>query len=241
MKARRRLSGEKRKETDSGKIEQTKTSKQVRKIVQTSDESKGKTQRKGMYYNGDFEIPKVLKTESRKYETDRYRAKKKGLPLKGKDKKKKPQKPVIGIRTQTSPMILHQTVHELNDDQRLAVESMGLGCFIDMTVDGIPSRLGYFIVNNLNTTTMELRLKHSNININEETIHHILQFPSGGLDLSEIEPDSDSKSLADAWRKQYRKEKMRPTDVMNKILETSDIDMMFKLNFLVLCEFNGRM
>ncbi|KAI3734938.1 hypothetical protein L6452_14420 [Arctium lappa] len=114
-------------------------------------------------------------------------------------------------------MILHQTVHELNDEQKLAVEGMGFGSFVDMTVEGIPSRLGYFVVNNLNNTTMEMRLKHNTITIIEETIHQILQVPIGGLDLGEIDPDSDSEALAATWRKQYRKDKMRPTDVMKKI------------------------
>ncbi|KAI3757721.1 hypothetical protein L6452_05264 [Arctium lappa] len=111
---------------------------------------------------------------------------------------------------------------------------MGLGSFIGMIVDGIPSRLGYFMVNNLDTNTLEMTLNHGTIIINEETVHQILKFPIGGIDLATVEPDSQSNALATTWKKQYEKEKMHPTDVMNMILESSDNGVEFKLNFLIL-------
>ncbi|KAI3685787.1 hypothetical protein L6452_35045 [Arctium lappa] len=67
---------------------------------------------------------------------------------------------------------------------------MGLGSFIRMTVDGIPSRIGYFVMNQLDTNNMELRLNDGTIIINEETVHEILKVPIGGIDLSTVEPDS---------------------------------------------------
>ncbi|KAI3730089.1 hypothetical protein L6452_18765 [Arctium lappa] len=149
----RKLSGEKRKQIDRGKFEQARTSKHLSKKGQTSYAAKGKGKAcitMDENSDNDFENPKFLKTKSGRYEVGRDKAKKKGNPLKVKNK----------------------------EDKTL---------------------------------------------------------PIGGLDLSEIEPDSDSEALAAAWRKQYKKEKMRPTDVMSKILETSETDIMFKLNFLVLC------
>ncbi|KAI3757971.1 hypothetical protein L6452_05517 [Arctium lappa] len=133
-----------------------------------------------------------------------------------------------------SPMILQQTLYEISDDQRMEVEKMGLGSFIGMTLDDIPSRLGYFVVNKLDTNNMELRLNHGTIIINEETVHQILKVPIGGIDLATVEPDSQSEVLASTWKKQYAKEKMRPTDVMKRILESSDDGVEFKLNFLAL-------
>ncbi|KAI3769686.1 hypothetical protein L6452_00796 [Arctium lappa] len=127
-------------------------------------------------------------------------ARKKEQKKKGKEKKANPQRPVLGIRTLTSPMILQQILYELSDDQKVAVERMGLGSFIGMTVDGIPSRLGYFVVNNLDTNNMELRLNHGTIIINEETVHQILLVPIGGIDLTTIDPDSESEALASAWK-----------------------------------------
>ncbi|KAI3734939.1 hypothetical protein L6452_14421 [Arctium lappa] len=64
---RTRLSGEKRKNPESGKIADTTTSKQGRKRVTISDRSKGKAKARIMTdenSDNDFENPKVLKTES---------------------------------------------------------------------------------------------------------------------------------------------------------------------------------
>ncbi|KAI3685425.1 hypothetical protein L6452_34667 [Arctium lappa] len=175
----------------------------------------------GTNSDSDFEEPRISNVGIKINETGVLGGRKKDQKKKGKDKKDKSKRPVLGIRTRMSPMILQQTLYEMSDDQRKAVEEMGLGSFIGMTVDGIPSRLGYFVVNNLDTNTMEMTLNHVTIIINEETVHQILKVPIGGIDLATVEPDSQGDALATTWKKQYGKEKMHPTDVMNRILESS--------------------
>ncbi|KAI3692979.1 hypothetical protein L6452_32805 [Arctium lappa] len=123
----------------------------------------------------------------------------------------KPPRKVAGIRTRTSPMILYQTVADLNDEQQKAVKEMGLDCLIGMTVNGIPSKHGFFVVNNLDTDS-----------------------PIGGLDLMTMDNTDEGAELAGISKRQYKKESHRPTDVMNEIQSTTDASLMFKLNFLVL-------
>ncbi|KAI3727897.1 hypothetical protein L6452_16525 [Arctium lappa] len=102
--------------------------------------------------DSDFEDPHVHPDQG---PTDR----KKASMNKKKDKKAKQHRDVVGIRTKTSPMILHQTIDDLNNKQIEAVKEMGLGSLLNMTVDGIPSKLGFFVVNNLDTNSMQLHLK----------------------------------------------------------------------------------
>ncbi|KAI3715484.1 hypothetical protein L6452_22468 [Arctium lappa] len=165
----------------------------------------------GTNSDSNFEDPRITNVGIKINEIGVPEGRKKGQKKKGKENKDKPKRPVLGIRTRTSPMILQQTLYEMSDDQRKAVEEMGLGSFIGMTVDGIPSRLGYFVVKNLDTNTMEMTLNHGTIIINEETVHQILKVPIGGIDLATVEPDSQGDALATMWKKQYEKDKMRPT------------------------------
>lgn len=81
-----------------------------------------------------------------------------------KDKNEKNPSNINGIRTRTSPKTLHETVKLLKEEQRTAVEAMGLGSLLNMTVDGVPSKLGYFVVDNLDTERMQLNLRVNDIN-----------------------------------------------------------------------------
>ncbi|KAI3771490.1 hypothetical protein L6452_02655 [Arctium lappa] len=138
------------------------------------------------------------------------------------DKKVKQPRKVVGIRTWTSLMILHQTISDLNDKQKKAVNAMGLGSLIAMTVNGIPSKIGFFVVNNLDTENMQMWLEGGSIVINEMTIHEVLKVPVGGLDLTIMESTDESVELATIWKQQYKKESPRPTDVMNAIQSSTD-------------------
>ncbi|KAI3681394.1 hypothetical protein L6452_36189 [Arctium lappa] len=55
------------------------------------------------------------------------------------------------IRTRTSPHTLHETISALDDDQRKAVTDMGLGSLLTMTIQGVPSKLGFFVVDREST------------------------------------------------------------------------------------------
>ena len=62
------------------------------------------------------------------------------------------------LRTRTSPRVLFDYVKHLKLDQR-AVEGMGLGKLLDMKIDGMPCRLGYYIVDKLDTNEINSELE----------------------------------------------------------------------------------
>ncbi|KAI3770252.1 hypothetical protein L6452_01379 [Arctium lappa] len=131
-----------------------------------------------------------------------------------------------------------QAIPDYNSDsdfeEHHILNEMGLGSLLDMTVDGIPSKLGFFVVNNLDTNSMQLRLQDGSIVINETTVHEIMKVPLGGLNLHTMEQTAEGQELATLWKQQYAKESPRPTDVMNTIQSSTDAGLMFKLNFIVL-------
>ena len=115
---------------------------------------------------------------------------------------------VLGLRTRTSLMTLQQTLYQFTLSQWTAVKEMGLASILDMTVDGIPTKLGYFVIDNLDSNSMQLRLQRTSINITEELVHKTLGVANSGINLDACEVDHRSKVLFRAWRSQYRKKKL---------------------------------
>lgn len=138
------------------------------------------------------------------------------------------------IRTRTSPKILFDTIKILTEHQRAAVREIGLASLLDITVDGIPCKLGFYVVDNLDTKHMKLKVMNGDIPITVASIHRILGVPTGGLDLNAIAPSIGDNDLSKSWKKQFSKERMRPRDVMNVIETSGDYGPNFKLNFIVI-------
>ncbi|KAJ9543619.1 hypothetical protein OSB04_023326 [Centaurea solstitialis] len=129
-----------------------------------------------------------------------------------------------GIRTKTSPKTLCLLITKLTLPQAEAVEEMGLGSLLDMTVDGIPEKLGYFVVEHLNTETMELQFG----------VSEILGLPNVGIDLSVETTDVENKIVFKSWRKKYEGIKIRPTNLADDIKKSGLADDDFKINFMLL-------
>ncbi|KVI11420.1 hypothetical protein Ccrd_010169 [Cynara cardunculus var. scolymus] len=136
------------------------------------------------------------------------------------------------LRTRTSPRTQHETVHTLNDSQRDAIKSMRLGSLLDIKIDGVPSRLGFYVVDNL--TNMRLNVRHDSIPITISSTHDLLGLPTGGIDILCTQQKKPETNINDMFRKQFVKKNMRPKDVMKLIEGTGDASGAFKINFLVL-------
>ncbi|KAJ9537760.1 hypothetical protein OSB04_030493 [Centaurea solstitialis] len=150
------------------------------------------------------------------------------------------------LNTRTSPKTLYDTVRGLNQAQRKAVCDMGLESIAKMTIDGVPSKLGFYVVDILNTKDMLLEVSNGSIPISRQSIQKLMGLRSGGVDLDEQNDVHENQITTEQWKAQFDKPKIRPTDVMKQILSTNDSGIMFKMNFLVLfvnliaeCTTNG--
>ncbi|KAI3702163.1 hypothetical protein L6452_27889 [Arctium lappa] len=105
---------------------------------------------------------------------------------------------------------------------------------LGMTIDGIPLKLGYYVVEAVNTTQMHLKVHTGVIPITVESVHQILGLPTGGIDLVKEDSLDAEDNLALFWRKHFIKALITPQDVINEIHRTKEGDIKFILNFLVL-------
>ncbi|KAM0054909.1 hypothetical protein Hdeb2414_s0006g00200061 [Helianthus debilis subsp. tardiflorus] len=80
---------------------------------------------------------------------------------------------------------------------------------------------------------MELRLPNGCIQITVELIHHIYRIPHGGTPVSSLVVNESAKECYRIWQSQFVKV-IRPSDIVRKIEESDDADMVFVQNFITL-------
>ncbi|KAJ0693157.1 hypothetical protein HanPI659440_Chr15g0594021 [Helianthus annuus] len=110
---------------------------------------------------------------------------------------------------------------------------IGFGALLGSNCSGIPSKLGYFVVDSFDPKSMELRLPNGCIQITVELIHHIYRIPHGGTPVSSLVVKETAKECYRIWQSQFVKV-IRPSDIVRKIEESDDADMVFVQNFITL-------
>ncbi|KAJ0753788.1 hypothetical protein HanPI659440_Chr09g0339641 [Helianthus annuus] len=107
------------------------------------------------------------------------------------------------------------------EQQRDAVRKMGFGPLLTFSVDGLPAKLGYFVVDNFNPDKMVICTPAGDIKVNRKVIHTLLGIPTGGHKISSIDK---LPMLIDAiadWRARYPGVMVPPT-LMVKMIDESD-------------------
>ncbi|XP_020250941.1 uncharacterized protein LOC109828330, partial [Asparagus officinalis] len=115
------------------------------------------------------------------------------------------------------------------------VRLAGFGGLLNFGLKELPHMLGYQILQSFDSESVALNLPRGSISITEEDVHQVMGLPLG----MKVIPDSSTgkSSLVDAWRDQFKDRygwKITPGAVADKLKQTSDVNLFFKLNFLVL-------
>lgn len=105
---------------------------------------------------------------------------------------------------------------------------------VKFKVDGIPSKLGHYVVDKLNTKSMVMDFENEIIRIDKEAIHRPLRLSMGGKDVS-YELKKQVSSVYANWRKLYERGDIGQSIVRYKIKnEKYERDVYFKMDFLLL-------
>ncbi|GKD96683.1 C2 calcium-dependent membrane-targeting protein, partial [Tanacetum coccineum] len=105
---------------------------------------------------------------------------------------------------------------------------------LDFKVDGIPSKIGFYVVDNSNQDMMEIKLKERSIVITKQSIGEMLRLRNEGVYIMVVENAKDVEMVKD-WVDQFKKGKdITPSAVKFLIRKSKLADMNFKLNFIVL-------
>ncbi|CAI9289570.1 unnamed protein product [Lactuca saligna] len=146
------------------------------------------------------------------------------------------------IQVRTSPNVLYSFMHNLSKEQEAYISSISLGHLLNMKVDGCASYIGHYIVRNLDTNRMVLKLHHGEIPINRQVIHEMLGLPLGHVTIKSMPYREVTDDTITVWRKQFEDEdNIRPRAVQQVIMQSTRADFIFKVNiFVLLCNTLGQ-
>ncbi|KAI3790594.1 hypothetical protein L2E82_03751 [Cichorium intybus] len=146
-----------------------------------------------------------------------------------------PQSQSDNILIRTSPKPLFETLHSLSNPQKQYMCEVGLRDLLDITVDGIPSHIGYYAVSNFDCENMYLKVSGGQLPVNRQVVHHLLGLPLGDRNILDSSSNDGGDDTVDKWKEQFKLENdIRPKGVQKLIMRSREADLMFRVNILVL-------
>ncbi|PWA63269.1 hypothetical protein CTI12_AA355460 [Artemisia annua] len=151
----------------------------------------------------------------------------------GESSKAEGSKPYV-FQTRTSPKMLFNALQTLKLVQKACPEQMGFRGLLDMKLDGIPSKIGFYVVDLFNPERMEITLRNSCIMITKQLIGEMLGIRNEVLDIMDEDIEKDEGLIA-SWLQQFQEGKDKTTGILKGLIRKSKVaDMNLKLNFIVL-------
>ncbi|KAL8209503.1 hypothetical protein R6Q57_006235 [Mikania cordata] len=112
---------------------------------------------------------------------------------------------------------------------------MGFGKLLHFKVNGIPRKIGHYIVDNLDVSTMQIVGRQGPIKVNQEAVFRLLGIPNGGIDLKTVNPTRNLSTIFQEWRNLNPNEYISPSELVKRFGEAGDDDSLnFKVDFLML-------
>lgn len=151
---------------------------------------------------------------------------------------------IPSLRTRSSPHSLFNAIKKLSDAQKECVTKIGFGKLLSLAVNEIPGHLGYYVVDNLDTTTMTLKLNEGGVRVTKEGIHRLTGLPNVGVVIEKCDDAKSDLVISKAWKVVHGKGELSPPDITKRLQTYKQADWMFKVDFAMLflttmVEFSG--
>ncbi|GKF50361.1 hypothetical protein Tco_0146828, partial [Tanacetum coccineum] len=138
------------------------------------------------------------------------------------------------FQTRNSLRAFFNSISKLSLVRKSCQEQLGFGKLIHFKVEGIPSKLGFYVVNNFDDKKMEIQLEQTSIEINMELIADVIGIINKGVDIWAKNVVKDAV-MTKNWLDQFGGIKnINQNHVKHMIRKSRVADMNFKLNFIVL-------
>ncbi|GKD01187.1 hypothetical protein Tco_1171461 [Tanacetum coccineum] len=114
---------------------------------------------------------------------------------------------------------------------------IGFSAFHLVNIDTLPNRLARFIVRAFDNKTYNFYLKTGVVHVTPEKVHEILGLPIGGISLYDLPERREDDEFVQLWLSQFaskKKKQIFSTDIDEKLVRSTRVDFMFKVNFLML-------
>nr|GEY71272.1 hypothetical protein [Tanacetum cinerariifolium] len=137
------------------------------------------------------------------------------------------------FQIRTSPLSLFKAISQLSPSHKSCLEQLGFRKLLKFKVNGIPSKIGFYVVDNFDEERMEMTLENASIEITMESIADMIGINNKGVDILDIDIAKDDEMIKN-WEDQFSNKKVTPNDVKHMISNSRVADMNFKLSFIVL-------
>ena len=133
-----------------------------------------------------------------------------------------------------NPSYLTRAIVKLSDAQKTWVSENGFKDILGINMYGLPTQIGYYVVDNFDDDTLTLKTRCGNIQITEELVKEMYGVPSGKFKITEVNVVDAGDETTRLWRAQYESRIVRLNDVVTMLETSRVVDRQFILNFLVL-------
>ena len=146
-----------------------------------------------------------------------------------------PTKPMV-FSIKTSPAAMVECIQNLNEEQKEVVREMGFGGLLGMKLVRAPTKLAKYLVEHLDDRSLVINTPGGRIGITPELVHEVFGVPIGGFDIDNILEEPNDSDLVKSWLSQFPKKKEHITKaaIVNRIVDSGDSGILFKLNFITL-------
>jgi hypothetical protein len=141
----------------------------------------------------------------------------------------------VGLRPRAVPIKLIETMGVMSKAQKAAVRKMGFGKILSLKVNGIPSQLGLFVVENFNPKTMSIEMGDKKIKVDEESINQLLGLPNAGVNLKSVARTKKFQGIQKEWRDLYGGKYVLPSQTAERIRQNpKDCSRLMQIDFVAL-------
>ncbi|GJU70313.1 hypothetical protein Tco_1256572 [Tanacetum coccineum] len=135
------------------------------------------------------------------------------------DDKKKVEKKFKPLREKTTIKPLDDATKLLSPDRKSKIREIGFGCMLDFPFQKILRKLTYFVLKNLETEKMEVKLLGgSKIKITPKKIWEVLGIPMGKNKLECDSPREYDDEFLKAFKEQFYGKKFITTTDLSKLI-----------------------
>ncbi|GKB02912.1 hypothetical protein Tco_0831001 [Tanacetum coccineum] len=100
------------------------------------------------------------------------------------------------LETRSSLRTFYNSISTLKPNQKACLEQIGFGNFVEFKVDGIPSKLGRYVVDKFNDKKMEIKLAEGSLKITKNLISEMLGIRNEGIDIMAEEGNRNKEMMA---------------------------------------------
>nr|GEY90704.1 ubiquitin-specific protease 13 [Tanacetum cinerariifolium] len=141
------------------------------------------------------------------------------------------------LLSRTVPSLFFHAIRDAKVNMKSFMEDIGFSALHLVNIDTLPNRLARFVVRAFDSKTYNFYLKTRVVHVTAEKVHEILGLPIGGISLYDLPERREYDEFVQLWLSQFapkKKKQILATDIAEKLVRSTRVDFMFKVNFLML-------